>query len=136
MKCRKCSAEYTVSEQEKQELIQRHGSFRPPKSCPDCREKGARFREMIDDIVFLHSWAFGILNNHEKWEALQHIAQRVVINAQKAGLLEKRRLFIPVGSGEIRDEINEYRKSLGLEDMRLFEDPRFGRQNRPMIRDD
>lgn len=135
LKCRKCQAEYTVSEEEKAALIRIHDVYCAPKTCPECRKKGQSFREMIDDIVFLHSWAFGILNTKEKLEALQHMSQRVVINAKKAGLLDSRQLFIPVGSTEIRDEINVYRKNLGLKDMRLFVDPQFSKQNRPMIRD-
>ncbi len=134
LKCRKCRAEYTVSEEEKASLIKIHDVYCAPKTCPECRAKGQAFREMLDDIVFMHAWAFGILNTDEKLDALQHMSQRVVINANKAGLLDNRQLFIPVGSSEIRDEINEYREQLGLKDMRLFEDPQFAKQNRPMIR--
>ena len=102
LKCRKCKAEYTVSDEEKAALIRIHDVYCAPKTCPDCRKKGQAFR--------------------------------VVINAQKAGLFKDRPLFIPVGSSEIRDEINAYREKLGLTDMRLFEDPQFEKQNRPLIR--
>jgi hypothetical protein len=135
MKCRKCKAEYTIPAEEKEELIKRFDKYCPPKTCPECRKKSRAFKEMIDSIRYLHAWAFGVLNTKDKLEALHHLSQRVVLDAQRAGLLDGKKLFIPVGEGEIRAEINAYRESLGLKDERLWTDPRFPQERRQLVRD-
>ena len=99
--CVRCSADFTITPDERERLTRRFGTYREPNLCPPCRKKKRKFNAIGDSLAMLHAYAFGYCNTDDKVECFEWLAKQVVLEASEAGLLDGKELFKPVGMTEM-----------------------------------